>query len=127
MRYRTAEALRRSLDDRIVQESRRSGLSPQRLRKSVAFERVLARLVVASQERWVLKGGLALAFRLGAASRPTLDIDIARADDERRATADFQRAQQVDLGDYFRFVVEGPRGLELQAAPAWPATACRSR
>ena len=38
-RYRTADALRRALDDRIVREARNSGLSPQRLRKEVAFER----------------------------------------------------------------------------------------
>lgn len=114
MRYRTADALRRALDDRIGQESRSGGRSPQRLRKEVAFERLLARLLVASRERWVLKGGLALAFRLGAGSRPTLDIDIARAGDEERATEDFRLAQQTDLGDYSHFLVEGPRGLELQ-------------
>jgi predicted nucleotidyltransferase component of viral defense system len=114
VRYRTADALRRTLDDRIVQESRRGGRSPQRLRKEVAFERRLARLLVASRERWVLKGGLALAFRLGAASRPTLDIDIARAGDEERATEDLHRAQQTDLGDYFHFLIEGPHGLDLQ-------------
>lgn len=114
VRYRTADALRRALDDRIVQESRRGGRSPQRLRKEVAFERLLARLLVASRERWVLKGGLALAFRLGAASRPTLDIDIARAGNEERATADLRHAQQTDLGDHFHFLIEGPRGLELQ-------------
>jgi predicted nucleotidyltransferase component of viral defense system len=113
-RYRTADALRRALDDRIVREARDSGLSPQRLRKEVAFERLLARLLVASQERWVLKGGLALAFRLGAASRTTLDIDIARTGDEERTTADFLSAQQLDLGDHFRFAIEGPHGLDLQ-------------
>jgi len=84
-RYRTADALRRALDDRIVGEARDSGLSPQRPQKEVAFERQLARLLVASQERWVPKGGLALAFRLGAASRATLDIDIAR---RRRGAGD---------------------------------------
>ena len=113
-RYRTADALRRALDDRIVREARNSGLSPQRLRKEVAFERLLARLLVASQERWVLKGGLALTFRLGAVSRTTLDIDIARVGDEERATEDFLRAQRLDLGDYFRFAIEGPRELDLQ-------------
>jgi predicted nucleotidyltransferase component of viral defense system len=113
-RYRTADALRRALDDRIVREARDGGLSPQRLRKEVAFERLLARLLVVSRERWVLKGGLALAFRLGAASRTTLDIDIARAGDEEQATEDFRSAAHLDLGDRFIFVIEGPRGLELQ-------------
>lgn len=113
-RYRTAEALRRALDDRIVREARNGGLSPQRLRKEVAFERLLARLLVVSQERWVLKGGLALAFRLGATSRTTLDIDIARVGDEEHATEDFLSAQQLDLGDHFRFAIEGPHGLDLQ-------------
>jgi len=80
----------------------------------VAFERLLARLLVVSRERWVLEGGLALAFRLGTTSRTTLDIDIARAGDEERATEDFRRAQQLDLGDHVRFAIEGPRGVGLQ-------------
>ncbi|MGB9606231.1 MAG: hypothetical protein ACPL88_10195 [Bryobacteraceae bacterium] len=43
-----------------------SGMPLARLRKMVAFERFLARLVAAQPDAWVLKGGLALQFRLMA-------------------------------------------------------------
>jgi hypothetical protein len=73
-----------------------------RLRKLVAFERLLARLLVAP-DRWVLKGGLALDFRLGDRARATVDMDLGRHDDEAAASADFDAALQADLGDYFGF------------------------
>jgi hypothetical protein len=126
LRYRTADALRRALDDRIVREARDGGLSPQRLRKEVVFERLLARLLVVSRERWVLKGGLALAFRLGAASRTTLDIDIARAGDEERATEDFRSAQRLDLATTSASRSRGRTDWTCRGVPASPATACRS-
>jgi len=46
-----------------------SGVSLVRLRKSVAFDRLLARLFTVAPDRWVLKGGLALDYRLGTKAR----------------------------------------------------------
>jgi len=76
-----------------------------RLRKSVVFDRLLARLMVAARGRWLLKGAVALDFRLGERTRTTKDLDLARQDDEASATADFLAAQAVDLGDHFVFAV----------------------
>ncbi len=88
MRYASAAAFRQALEARLVALSRDGGLSLVRLRKSVAFDRLLARLFAVAPDRWVLKGGLALDYRLGAKARTTMDVDLAGAGDEDAATAD---------------------------------------
>ena len=59
-------------------EAERTGFNLARLRKRVAFELFLRRLAQVAPDRWVLKGALALDFRLGGASRSTKDIDLGR-------------------------------------------------
>ncbi len=71
MRYESSAAFRRALEDRLHRQSLTSGTPLVRLRKMVAFERFLARLVVAQPQSWVLKGGLALQFYLGERARTT--------------------------------------------------------
>jgi predicted nucleotidyltransferase component of viral defense system len=102
MNYPNAGAFRVALEQRLLNRSRESGTSLVRLRKAVVFDRLLARLVVAAPDRWVLKGALALDYRLGPGTRTTKDIDLGRMDDEEAATADFVRAQATDLGDSLR-------------------------
>jgi hypothetical protein len=82
------------------------GPSLIRLRKSVVFDRRLARLLVVAPDHWVLKGALALDYRFGDKARTTMDIDLSRDGDEQAATADFVRAQSTDLEDYFVFAIE---------------------
>jgi len=77
-----------------------------RLRKAVVFDRLLARLVAAAGDRWVLKGALAPDYRLGPGTRTTKDVDLGRRDDEEAATADFLSAQAADLGDFFVFAIQ---------------------
>jgi hypothetical protein len=76
------------------------------LRKLVAYDRLLARLMVVGADRWILKGALALHFRLGAHFRATRDLDLGRWDSETAATADLLAVQRLDLGDYFQFVIQ---------------------
>lgn len=106
MRYRTAVDFRAALETRLRAESAGSGRSVQRLRRMVAFDRLLARLLVVAPDRWVLKGGLALDFRLGARTRFTRDMDLARMDDADAATEDMIAAQACDVGDFFAFAVQ---------------------
>jgi hypothetical protein len=56
MRYATAAAFRQALDDRLKAEAANTGLGLTRLRKRVAFELFLRRLVEVAPDRWVLKG-----------------------------------------------------------------------
>jgi hypothetical protein len=103
MRYATPAAFRQALDDRLKSEAAKTGLGLARLRKRVAFELFLRRLVAVAPDRWILKGALALDFRFHATSRPTRDMDLGRADDEEAAVEDFAAAQELVLDDYFAF------------------------
>ncbi len=112
MRYESAAAFRQALEARLRTVSRDQGTSPARLRKAVAFDRLLARLVAAAPGRWVLKGGLALDYRFGAAARPTRDVDLAVPAGEEAATEDLLAAAALDLGDFFAFTFERTAGLD---------------
>ncbi|MBM3677035.1 MAG: nucleotidyl transferase AbiEii/AbiGii toxin family protein [Actinobacteria bacterium] len=112
MRYATAAAFRQALEDRLKTEAAATGLGVARLRKRVAFELLLHRLVAVAPNRWVLKGALALDFRFDATTRPTRDMDLGRADDEEAAIEDFAAAQQLALGDFFNFIVRRTDALD---------------
>jgi hypothetical protein len=56
MKYPNGAAFRRALEDRLQQQSLRAHSPLVRLRKLVAFDRLLARLVADSPETWLLKG-----------------------------------------------------------------------
>jgi hypothetical protein len=83
-----------------------------RLRKLVVFDRLMARLMAVASNRWVLKGAVAIHYRLGPQFRTTKDMDIGRQDSEEGATADFVAAQSVDLGDHFIFIIERTGSLD---------------
>ncbi len=119
MRYTSAPAFRSALEVRLLAHSRETGLSLARLRKEVAFDRLLARLLAVAPGRWVLKGGLALDYRFGDRARTTRDIDLAMAGGEEGATTALLAAQATDLGDFFVFSVERTAKLdELQEGAA---------
>jgi len=103
VKYTSAAAFRQALEQRLKNEAASTGLGLARLRKRVAFELFLRRLLAVAPDRWVLKGALALDFRLTATTRPTKDIDLGRDDDEAAATLDITAAQQLALDDFFTF------------------------
>lgn len=112
-RYATAAAFRAALHDRLRQSA--SGKSETwlvRRRKFLVFDRILARLMVVAPDRWLLKGAVALDFRLGTRARPTVDLDLHRSESEDAATADLRAAQSLDLGDYFTFEIERTTRLD---------------
>src|SRR5688572_8855867 len=73
--YRSATAFRRALEERLRTVSLKEQTDLNRLRRKVAFDRLLARLFLKDPTPWVLKGGYALELRFHAA-RSTLDIDL---------------------------------------------------
>jgi len=103
VRYASAVAFRQALDQRLKDEAEQTGLALARLRKRVAFELFLRRLVAVAPDRWILKGALALDFRLGVATRATKDIDLGRDDNETAAIDDINAAEQLALDDFFTF------------------------
>jgi len=103
VKYATAAAFRQALEQRLKDEAAATDTGLARLRKRVAFELFLRRLVAVAPDRWVLKGALALDFRLAATTRSTKDIDLGRDDDEAAAIRDLTAAQEIEMDDFFTF------------------------
>ncbi|MGI8690794.1 MAG: nucleotidyl transferase AbiEii/AbiGii toxin family protein, partial [Thermomicrobiales bacterium] len=72
----------------------------------VVLERLLTLPLILAPDHLLLKVALPLDLRLGARSRTTKDMDLARYDDEEAAATDLLAAQALDLGDYFTFAIE---------------------
>lgn len=125
--YATAGALRAALEARLNEQSRRDGVDLQRLRRQVAFDRLLARMFDPMQpgrQDWVLKGGYALEMRFHQ-SRSTKDLDLtvrSRIDgvpvvgSSSPLRERLQLAASVQLPDFFTFIV-GEAMTELNQAP----------
>lgn len=115
MRYETPAAFRQALLARIRQKADAQGVTVERLRKRVVFERMLARLIQAAPDRWALKGALALDFRLPERARATKDADLVTEADIERLTEDLLTATRVDLGDNFSFRIRRGGTPDLEA------------
>jgi predicted nucleotidyltransferase component of viral defense system len=110
VRYKTAAAFRRALEERLRKQSLESSQPLARLRKMVAFHRFLARLAKKEPEAWIVKGGFALQLRLGNRARTTKDIDISATNRWTReeTIAHLRATASLDLGDWFEFEVGEP-------------------
>lgn len=116
MRYESANAFRTALEARLLSRSQKDDIPLIRLRKLVAFDRLIVRLMTVAPDRWILKGAVALQFRAGPGYRTTRDIDFSRRDDEEAATSDLLAAQSVELDDYFSFAIEREGPIDLADA-----------
>lgn len=121
--YATANAFRTALEERLKNQSRKTGMELQRLRRQVAFDRLLLRLFRFFTKDLLLKGGYAMELRLEGA-RATKDIDLVLKA-TRVGTKDgqdqvirrmLQDAVLEDSGDFFEFLVGEPT-LDLEAVP----------
>jgi hypothetical protein len=108
MKYLSSGAFRRALEERLRAQSLKSGVPLVRLRKMVAFDRFLARLLLNQPSVWVVKGGLALQLRLGDRARTTKDLDILALSRPGKITRQLQEAGSLDLNDWFTFEVSEP-------------------
>jgi hypothetical protein len=126
--YKSGGAFRAALEARLQTRARTEKMDLQRLRRQVAFDRLLARLFSKGPKAkypWVLKGGYAMELRIRSA-RTTKDIDLTLYDGtlssknpkERRneMRGMLQEAAAIDLTDYFEFLV-GEAREELDGAP----------
>jgi predicted nucleotidyltransferase component of viral defense system len=109
----------------LQNRARAEGIDLQRLRRQVAFDRLLARMFSkgpTADYPWVLKGGYAMELRIHAA-RTTKDIDFTFHDgtklpkdpDARREEIRgmLQEAAAKGMDDFFEFLVGEPReGLD---------------
>jgi len=124
-RYASASAFRIALETRLKQIAFEEGVDLQRLRRQVAFDRLLARLFQSRTMPWVIKGGYALELRMQQA-RTTKDIDLTLESPQSLPRKDGSISERVreklqeqlsdDPGDHFVFLVGQPM-MDIDAAP----------
>lgn len=116
--YSTAFAFRRALEDRLNAASKAEGVDLQRIRRQVAFDRLLVRLFAEGNPPWRLKGGYALELKFSVA-RTTRDLDLGLSSGmppgEQLLEA-LQTAAAMDAGDFFVYAI-GELVMDLDGAP----------
>ncbi|VHN99545.1 nucleotidyl transferase AbiEii/AbiGii toxin family protein [Candidatus Rhabdochlamydia sp. T3358] len=119
--FKTATAFRKSLESRLMNISQETKVDLQRLRRKVAFDRLLAHIFTNDINTWILKGGYALELRF-AHARATKDIDLtmpvqsySEFEAETLMTM-LQHASEAKLEDYFTFAI-GSAMQELSGTP----------
>jgi hypothetical protein len=128
-RYATPAAFRRALEDRLRERSELRGESLQRLRRLVAFDRLLARLfAVSSDAPWIVKGGFGLEVRYRLATRTTKDLDLStviEGDSRSDLHERLQEAAERSVGDDFVVTVGSPDPRSPEEGPVrFPVTVC---
>lgn len=120
--YTDASAFRQALESRLNATAQKQGVDVQRLRRQVAFDRLLCRLFHLDNAPWLLKGGYAMELRLEE-SRTTRDIDLTsrrtiggRGKLQERILRLLQDAAAEDLNDFFHFAIANPV-KDLAGAP----------
>jgi hypothetical protein len=126
-KYLTAQSLRIALEDRLNRMSRDKNIDIMRLRRHVAFDRLLARLFSGHTKDLIVKGGYALELWINNA-RTTKDIDISfqgnlggvwtgeRSSDPKALQDFLQNLVSLDTKDFFEFII-GNAVLDLDNAP----------
>ena len=123
-KYVNAAAFRMALETRLKNKANTQDVDVQRLRKQVAFDRLLCRLFQKSNVLWILKGGYAMELRMEVA-RTTRDIDLSLQGmpaleintSSNQAIRDLlQTAAAINLQDYFTFLIGEPM-MDLEGAP----------
>ncbi len=124
-KYKTATAFLMALSDRLKNKSKDEKVDIQRLRRQVAFDRLLARLFHIEPSPWVLKGGYAMELRVSH-PRATKDVDLAMRtgffetlpseDPNMTILKELRTRGSEDLNDFFIFQISEPI-MGLEAAP----------
>jgi len=125
--YKTAQAFRAALEDRLKQMAKGNAAELVRLRRHVAFDRLLARFFAEANPPWILKGGYTFELRSRQKSRVTRDMDLSvpipvaikagsDLDQIDRVKILLQKSALHDLHDWFEFRVGEPMH-DLDAAP----------
>lgn len=121
--FNSANDFRKSLEMRLQQKARSSGTDLSRLQRSMAFERLLARLFSQEDSPFFLKGGYAMELRV-AQPRATRDIDLtclSRVTStetylSQMIVSELRRLAAVPMEDYFGYQI-GEAKQDLENAP----------
>jgi hypothetical protein len=121
--FKTATDFRKSLEARLKSIAEKTNQDLQRIRRKVAFERLLARIFYQDTDGFVLKGGYAMELRFSTA-RATKDIDLTCLHRTGKSESlmeviiirELRELVKLDLEDYFTFEV-GESQMDLDSAP----------
>ena len=110
--YNSPQAFLMAINDRLRAISKNEKVAITRLRRHLAFDRLLTRFFNMKKCPWILKGGYAMELRMQIA-RTTKDIDLAMyehitKDSERQSSAIHDllvSAASLDLNDFFIFEI----------------------
>jgi predicted nucleotidyltransferase component of viral defense system len=122
-KFKTSADFRKSLESRLKTMATEKGENLQRLRRKVAFDRLLARLFFSEEQSFFLKGGYAMELRLKTA-RATKDIDLTslkrlKGENDLLSSMileELRMLAQQDLGDFFVYRI-GEALAHLDNAP----------
>lgn len=120
---KTAADFRKHLENHLRAHSTKTGESIQRLRRKVAFDRLLARIFSQVPSPFFLKGGYGMELRI-ARARATKDMDltcIKRLGDSKEPMSelilqDLQTLARVNLNDHFIYQIGQPQS-DIENAP----------
>jgi hypothetical protein len=115
-KYRTATSFRQGLEERLNSQALSQGKDVMRLRRQLAFDRLLARMFDAPDSPWLLKGGYVMELRVKQA-RATKDLDLGLKSIPREPLRKWvEAAAAIKMDDFFVFKI-GPSTMDLEAAP----------
>jgi len=119
-KFKTPTDFRKSLENRLKNLANQTHNDLQRLRRTVAFDRLLARLLDANDTPFILKGGYAMELRFSNA-RATKDIDLTFIKKTNQLVKnvileELKNLSLKNLGDFFTYQI-GDAQLDLENAP----------
>ncbi len=120
---KTAADFRKQLETTLRIRSTKTREDIQRLRRKVAFDRLLARIVTQEPSSFFLKGGYAMELR-SARARATVDMDLtclkrvsnANEPMNELILQELQILARINLNDHFVYQI-GPSQNDIENAP----------
>src|SRR5271169_4561922 len=114
--FKTAADFRKHLELYLRIHSTKTGENIQRLRRKVAFDRLLARIFTQEPASFFLKGGYAMELRI-ARARATQDMDLTclkRMSPANEPTGqlilqELQALARINLNDHFIYQIGQPQ------------------
>lgn len=110
---RSGADFRRSIETKILNLHNNTGIPIPTIRKTLVFNRFLARLKIALPHGWVLKGGYFMQLQFHQKARTTKDIDLLFTDHKKNIRNVLVKASRVPMLDWFAFEV-GAASVEGQ-------------
>ncbi len=105
--YGSPTAFRQALTDKLKAKAKEGPWTLAQLQRQMAYDRLLERLYLTSED-WIVKGATALLARdIGV--RATIDIDLYRAVAREVAEAELRAGAAKDIGDWFSFEIAPSR------------------